>query len=162
MYQRRHQAQSAKARMLYEASLKMAKRITQQFTEAVRDEVFTIAYTDLEKAFGEQPELTLMTIDKGLQASLKSEDARWSHGVDRRYSTGPVVPMPKVVDKSQDEKLARVIRDEFVDLLGQYVYDHITREHAVTQAWVNQLVEKPEMQPPALIAAAKIRHPKIV
>lgn len=152
-------------RQLQKHSMVQAQKRLLDFTEKIRDEVYTFVFTDLEKAFGEQTVETLEAIDKGLQISLKAEDERWKIAIAKRYDGMVIIAhVSKLLSgdlSSEDSVFIRVIRDEVIDLVAQYVKDFLRLEHEAVQAWVNSLVSRPSLQPDRLVADARKRVKRI-
>lgn len=161
----RRQSELSKLKMMHRASIKQAQNKLIDFTNKIRDEVYTFVFTDLETAFGEQPEAVLVAIDKGLQISLQAEDQRWRSAIALRYD-GMVVNthMSKLMSgqiSAEDSQFIRAIRDEVIDLIAQYVTDFLKLEHEVVQGWVTSLISRPSLAPERLVEDARKRLPKV-
>lgn len=144
--------------------LKEIKEDTTRRMNWIRDEVFTDAYTDLEKSFGPQSEQTLENLHKGVNQVLTELDNEFFKKTEMKFYDGlkqgliyKLKPQDWSKPTPEDLRFVRCIRDEVIDILAQFVEQVLGKNKPTIQAWVDFLISRPDMQPQALIDRAQGR-----
>ena len=135
-FAQRQQAELAKQIMIQKARMeKVIKDLKADVgtkIDRAREEVFTVAYTSLERTFGEQSEEMLMGIDHGVQLVLKDFDERYWRMADFKLRGGLNGKQFHVKKHNWDEptqeeaNLVIAVRDEIIDVMAPVSYTHLT------------------------------------
>lgn len=137
--------------------------------QRVRSEAFTVIYTEIEAAFGEQPDDGgfLPALDDVVRRCLKNLDARYWQNIEKHLRKRLAKnPFTYIVQKHswhectpEAFKTIGEIRDEMIDTIADFINQSIEPDSEKVKTWALKTREIPDLMPETIVANSLKRRP---